>query len=154
MSNKKDSENNNKKKTINCWPLIVFGMIISIFLTFIILTRSNFTLKINGTELSYIFIEETPCFPIICILTTIGFLFCIGVFYIISYKILKQEEKLKLLDKFFNKEGLNYISEDKTTTTKNKNLSKSAVDIETIEAHTYDSKSKVLISAIEAIKDL
>ena len=154
MSNDKNTNNNNKKKTISYWPLIVFGIIILIFLAFIILTKSNFTLKIKGTEFSYTLIEKNLYLPIICILSMVGFLFCIGIFYIISYKILKQEEKIELLDKIFSNEGLKSISEDKTITEKHENPLKPAVVTEKIDSHTYDSKAKVLISAIEAIKDL
>lgn len=154
MSNDKNTSNNNKKKTISYWPLIVFGIIILIFLAFIILTKSNFTLKINETEFSYTLIEKNPYLSIICVLAMVGFLFCIGIFYIISYKILKQEEKIELLDKIFSNEGLKSFSEDKTITKKNANPLNHAIVTETTEAHRYDSKSKVLISAIETIKDL
>ena len=149
MSNNKDSENDSKKKTIRYWPLIVFGIIILIFLAFIILTRANFTLKIKGIEFSYTLIEENS----ICILAMVGFLFCIGIFYIVSYKILKQEEKLELIKGIFTKEDFT-ISEDKIITEKHGNPLNSAVVTEKIDSHKYDSKSKVLISAIEAIKDL
>lgn len=153
MPNDKNNNNNNKKKTISYWPLIVFGIIILIFLAFIILTKSNFTLKIKGTEFSYTLIEKNLYLPIICILAMVGFLFCIGIFYIISYKILKQEEKIELLDKIFSNEGLKSISEDKTQTTKNNNQTIGIVTKTEILTY-YNSKSKVLISAIEAIKDL
>lgn len=152
--NANDNNNdNNKKKTIRYWPLIVFGIIILIPLLLIILARANFALKIKGTEFSYTLIEKNPYLPIICILAMVGFLFCIGIFYIVSYKILKQEEKLELLKEIFTKEGLT-ISEDKTITKKNENPLNPAIVTETIDSHKYDSKSKVLISAIEAIKDL
>lgn len=153
MPNDKNNNNNNKKKTISYWPLIVFGIIILIFLAFIILTKSNFTLKIKGTEFSYTLIEKNLYLPIICILAIVGFLFCIGIFYIISYKILKQEAKIYLLDKIFSNEGLKSISEDKTQTTKNNNQTMGIVTKTEILSY-YNSKSKVLISAIEAIKDL
>lgn len=153
MSNNKDSENDSKKKTIRYWPLIVFGIIILIFLAFIILTRANFTLKIKGIEFSYTLIEENS----ICVLAMVGFLFCIGIFYIVSYKILKQEEKLELIKEIFNDENLKNISQDNTKTTKNENSSDATTVktvTETLDATTLNSKSKVLISAIEAIKDL
>lgn len=153
MSNNKDSENDSKKKTIRYWPLIVFGIIILIFLAFIILTRANFTLKIKGIEFSYTLIEENS----ICVLSMVGFLFCIGIFYIVSYKILKQEEKLELIKEIFNDENLKNISQDNTKTTKNENSSDATTVktvTETLDATTLNSKSKVLISAIEAIKDL
>lgn len=154
MSSDKNANDNNKKKTIRYWPLIVFGIIIFIFLAFIILTKSNFTLKIKGTEFSYTLIDENSYLPIICILAMVGFLFCIGIFYIVSYKILKQEEKLELIKEIFTKESLNSISKDEIITEKHGNPLNSAVVTEKIDSHKYDSKSKVLISAIEAIKDL
>lgn len=146
MSSGKNAIDNNKKKTISRLPLILI-------LAFIVLTESNFTLKIKGAEFSYTSIEENSYLPIICILAMVGFLFCIGMFYIVSYKILEQEEKLGLLKEIFTKEGL-IISEDKTITKKNENPLNPAIVTETIDSHKYDSKSKVLISAIEAIKDL
>lgn len=153
--NANDNNNdNNKKKTIRYWPLIVFGIIILIPLLLIILARANFTLKIKGIEFSSIVIEENSYLPIICILAMVGFLFCIGIFYIVSYKILKQEEKLELIKEIFTKEGLNSISKDETITKKNENPLNPAIVTETIESHKYDSKSKVLISAIEAIREL
>lgn len=153
--NANDNNNdNNKKKTIRYWPLIVFGIIILIPLLLIILARANFTLKIKGTEFSYTLIDENSYLPIICILAMVGFLFCIGIFYIVSYKILKQEEKLELIKEIFTKEGLNSISKDETITKKNENPLNPAIVTETIESHKYDSKSKVLISAIEAIREL
>lgn len=152
MSSDKNANDNNKKKTISYLPLIVFGIIILI-LAFIVLTKSNFTLKIKGNEFSYTSIEENSYLPIIFILAMVGFLFCIGMCYIVSYKILEQEEKLGLLKEIFTKECLT-ISEDKTITKKNENPLNPAIITETIDSHKYDSKSKVLISAIEAIKDL
>lgn len=149
MSSDKNANDNNKKKTISYLPRIVFGIIILI-LAFIVLTKSNFTLKIKGNEFSYTSIEDLP---IICILAMVGFLFCIGIFYIVSYKILKQEGKLELLKEIFTKEGLT-ISEDKTITKKNENPLNPAIVTETIDSHKYDSKSKVLISAIDAIREL
>lgn len=154
MSNNKNSENDSKKKNIRYWPLIVFGIIMLILLVLIILARANFTLKIKGTEFSYTLIDENSYLPIICILAMVGFLFCIGIFYIVSYKILKQEEKLELIKEIFTKEGLNSISKDEIITEKHGNPLNSAVVTEKIDSHKYDSKSKVLISAIEAIKDL
>lgn len=153
MSSDKNANDNSKKKTIRYWPLIVFGIIILRPLLLIISAKSNFTLKIKETEFSYTLIEKNPYLPIICILAMVGFLFCIGIFYIVSYKILKQEEKLELLKEIFTKEGLT-ISEDKTITKKNENPLNPAIVTETIESHKYDSKSKVLISAIEAIREL
>lgn len=156
--NANDNNNdNNKKKTIRYWPLIVFGIIILIPLLLIILARANFTLKIKGTEFSYTLIDENSYLPIICILAMVGFLFCIGIFYIVSYKILKQEEKLELIKEIFNDENLKNISQDNTKTTKNENSSDATTVktvTETVDATTLNSKSKVLISAIEAIKDL
>lgn len=152
--NANDNNNdNNKKKTIRYWPLIVFGIIILIPLLLIILARANFALKIKGIEFSSIVIEENSYLPIICILAMVGFLFCIGIFYIVSYKILKQEEKLELIKEILTKEDFT-ISEDKIITEKHGNPLNSAVVTEKIDSHEYDSKSKVLISAIEAIKDL
>lgn len=153
MCSDKNAIDNNKKKTISYLHLIVSGIIILIYLAFIVLTKSNFTLKIKGNEFSYTSIEENSYLPIIFILAMVGFLFCIGIFYIVSYKILKQEEKLELLKEIFTKEGLT-ISEDKTITKKNENPLNPAIITETIDSHKYDSKSKVLISAIEAIREL
>ena len=48
MSSDKNANDNNKKKTIRYWPLVVFGIIILIPLLLIILARANFTLKIKG----------------------------------------------------------------------------------------------------------
>ena len=154
MSNNKDSENNSKKKTIVCWPLIVFGGIMVIPLVLGIFASSNFSLKINMAEFSYSAIEKKSYLLTICILSMVGFLFCVGLFYIVSYKILKREEKIELLDKIFSNEGLKYISEDKSITEKHENPLNPAVVTEKIDSQKYDSKSKVLISAIEAIKDL
>ncbi len=158
MSSDKNTNDNNKKKTISYGPLIVFGIINEIIfvvsLVLGIFANSNFSLKINMSEFSLSAIEKKSYLPIICILATIGFLFCIGLFYIVSYRILKREEKIELLEKIVTDENLTSIPEDKITTEKHENPLNPAVVTEKIDSQKYDSKSKVLISAIEAIKDL
>lgn len=66
----------------------------------------------------------------------------LSIFY---YMATSKFSKLKFLEKIVTDRNLTSISEDNTKTTKNENSSDST---------TYDSKSKVLISAIEAIREL
>lgn len=65
--------------------------------------------------------------------------------------------KIKLLEKIFNDENLKNILQDSTKTIKNEN-SPDSITVktvtETVDATTFNSKSKVLISAIEAIREL
>lgn len=75
----------------------------------------------------------------------------LSIFY---YMSIRKLSKLKLLEKVVNDENLKNISQDKIITEKNNNQSSADPVIEKKDSTTYDSKSKVLISAIEAIKDL
>lgn len=75
----------------------------------------------------------------------------LSIFY---YMSIRKLSKLKLLEKVVNDENLKTISQDKIITEKNNNQSSADPVIEKKDSTTYDSKSKVLISAIEAIKDL
>lgn len=74
-------------------------------------------------------------------------------YYMATSKFLK----LKLLEKIFNDENLKNILQDSTKTIKNENSSDATTVktvTETVDATTFNSKSKVLISAIEAIREL
>lgn len=75
----------------------------------------------------------------------------LSIFY---YMATSKLSKLKILEKIVSDKNLISISEDKIITEKNNNQSSNNPVIEKKDSTTYDSKSKVLISAIEAIKDL
>lgn len=75
----------------------------------------------------------------------------LSIFY---YRATIKSAKLKLLERIVTNKNLKNISQDNTKTTKNENSSDAAAVTETKDSTTCDSKSKVLISAIEAIKDL
>lgn len=78
----------------------------------------------------------------------------LSIFY---YMATSKFSKLKLLKKIVTDRNLTSISEDNTKTTKNENSSDATTiktGTETKDSTTYDSKSKVLISAIEAIREL
>ncbi len=122
------------------WPIVLITVISCIDILII-------------TLLSIFFIVENKfnIVDLIVLLIPLLFLMILSVFF---YVIAIKEEKLKLLEEIFIDEKLTPIPEEKTITKKNANPLNPAIVTETTEAHRYDSKSKVLISAIEAIKDL
>ena len=79
---------------------------------------------------------------------------CVFTLHIILYKILNRREKSEFLKKIILHQEIENEDVLSTKTTKNENSSDAATVTETMDSTIYDSKSKVLISAIEAIKDL
>ncbi|GEM_PF-2521165 len=136
------TKNNKKEKSIKCCFIFVYGIISEII--FVIPLVLGMLLK---------FCFELKYFPIL--LAIFAFTGIIT-FHVVLYKILSKKEKLEFLKKvIFQQEIENDDSlTNKSITNKPENLSNSSIVNETIKSHTYDSKSKVLISAIEAIKDL
>ena len=93
---------------------------------------------------------ELKCFLILLVIFTFA---CIITLHIVLYKTLFKKEKLKFLNKVIFRQEIENDESSTTKTTKDDNQPTSSVT-ETKDSTTYDSKSKVLISAIEAIKDL
>lgn len=135
----KRNKHNKKEKSINCRFISVCGIISEII--FVIPLVLTMVLKF-GFELKY-FLVLLVIFTFACIITL----------HIILYKILLKKEKLKFLNKFIFQQEIENDESLTTKITKNDNQPTSSVT-ETKDSITYDSKSKVLISAIEAIKNL
>lgn len=137
------TKNNKKEKSIKFRLSFFCGIISEII--FVIPLVLSVVLKF-GFELKY--------FPVLLLMFTFA---CIITFHIFLYKILFKKEKLEFLNKVIFKQEIENDELLTSKTTKNENSSDATTDkvvTETIDSHTYDSKSKVLISAIEAIKDL
>lgn len=135
----KRNKHNKKEKSINCRFISVCGIISEII--FVIPLVLTMVVKF-GFELKY-FLVLLVIFTFACIITL----------HIILYKILLKKEKLKFLNKFIFQQEIENDESLTTKITKNDNQPTSSVT-ETKDSKTCDSKSKVLISAIEAIKDL
>lgn len=122
------------------WPIVLMTVISCVDILIIILLFTFFIAE-----------NEFNIGGFIVLLIPLLFLMILSVFfYVISIK----EEKLKLLEEFFIKERLTPILGEKTITKKNENPLNPAIVTETVDSTTFNSKAKVLISAIEAIKDL
>lgn len=135
----KRNKHNKKEKSINCCFISVCGIISEII--FVIPLVLTMVVKF-GFELKY-FLVLLVIFTFACIITL----------HIILYKILLKKEKLKFLNKFIFQQEIENDESLTTKVTKNDNQPTTSVT-ETKDSTTCDSKSKVLISEIEAIKDL
>lgn len=135
----KRNKHEKKEKSINCRFISVCGIISEII--FVIPLVLTIVLKF-GFELKY-FLVLLVIFTFACIITL----------HIVLYKILLKKEKLKFLNKFIFQQEIENDESLTTKITKNDNQPTSSVT-ETKDSITYDSKSKVLISAIEAIREL
>lgn len=137
----KRNKPNKEEKSINCRFISVCGIINEIIfvipLVLIILGKlnSNFTFYLS-------------------VLLVIFTFACVFTLHIILYKILNRREKSEFLKKIILHQEIENEDVLSTKTTKNENSSDAATVTETMDSTIYDSKSKVLISAIEAIKDL
>lgn len=135
----KRNKHEKKEKSINCRFISVCGIISEII--FVIPLVLTMVLKF-GFELKY-FLVLLVIFTFACIITL----------HIVLYKILLKKEKLKFLNKVIFQQEIENDESLTTKVTKNDNQPTSSVT-ETKDSITYDSKSKVLISAIEAIREL
>lgn len=136
------NKNNKKEKSIKCCFTFVYGIISEIIflipLVLIILGKLRF--------------DFTSYFSILLVIFTFAYIFMI---HIILYKILTRREKSEFLKKIILHQKIENEDVLSTkTTTKNENSSDTTTVTETEDATTFNSKTKVLISAIEAIKDL
>lgn len=130
----------NKTLLTRKWPLIWLNIISSIIICDILVF---IWLKNDFAILNLIILCISLVAPVV-----------LSIFY---YMATIKLSKLKLLEKNFNDENLKNISQDNTKTTKNENSSDATTVktvTETVDATTFNSKSKVLISAIEAIREL
>lgn len=130
----------NKIQLTRKWPLILLNITSNVIICDILVF---IWLKNNFDILNLIILCISLVAPVV-----------LSIFY---YMETIKLSKLKLLEKIFNDENLKNISQDNTKTTQNENPSDATTVktvTETVDATTFNSKSKVLISAIEAIKDL
>ena len=130
----------NKTLLTRKWPLIWLNIASDVIICDILVF---IWLKKNFDILNLIILSISLVAPIV-----------LSTFY---YLTTSKLSKLKLLEKIINDENLKNILQDNTKTTTNENSSDATTDKSSTEikdSTTYDSKSKVLISAIEAIKDL
>lgn len=130
----------NKTLLTRKWPLIWLNIASDVTICDILVF---IWLKKNFDILNLIILSISLVAPIV-----------LSAFY---YLTTSKMSKLKLLEKIVNDENLKNILQDNIKTTTNENSSDAAPSkssTETKDSQTYDSKSKVLISAIEAIKDL
>lgn len=130
----------NKTLLTRKWPLIWLNIISSIIICDILVfawLKNNFDI-----------------FNLIILGISLVVSVVLSIFY---YRATIKSVKLKLLERIVTNKNLKNISQDNTKTTKNENSSDATTVktvTETVDATTFNSKSKVLISAIEAIKDL
>lgn len=128
----------NEVKSIKKWPLI---------LTYIMPILGSVALilyfKISDKELNT---------WSLCILSVSLLIFMMLVIFF--YRATGKEQKLQVIENLISRINTNDISCDTTETSKNYSANTNGLSSENINSKTSDSKSKILISAIEAIKDL
>lgn len=137
----KKNKHNKKGKSINYrFPFVC-----------VIISEIIFLIPLVLIILGKLKVDFTSYFSILLVIFTFAYIFMI---HIILYKILTRREKSEFLKKIILHQKIENEDVLSTKTTKNENSSDAATVTETMDSTIYDSKSKVLISAIEAIKDL
>ena len=128
-------------KPIKKWPLVLTSIISILNIlgsVALILCFEIFDKEFNAWSL--------------CILSVSLLIFM--VLAIFFYRATGKEQKLQAIENIISRINTNDISYDSTETSKSYSEDSKVLSSENIKSATCDSKSKILISAIEAIKDL